>query len=93
MKKIIPVLTEKSLNNAKEGKYTFWVDRLWSKPKIAVEIAKLYDIEVKNVKTINYKKLRKRNHLGRYREIPSRKKAIISLKGKGKIDIFETKSK
>lgn len=92
MKKIIPVLTEKSLIDAKDGKYTFWVDSSWNKPKIATQIANLYDIEVESVRTINYKKIRKRNYLGRYKEIPSRKKAIISLKGKGKIDIFETKS-
>lgn len=91
MKKIIPILTEKSLNNAKEGRYTFWVDNLWNKHKISEEIAKLYNVEVGSVKTINYKKIRRRNYLGRFKEIPSRKKAMVSLKGKGKIDIFETK--
>lgn len=93
MKKIVPILTEKTLNNAKEGKYTFWVDRSWNKHKIAIELGRLFDVEVDSVKTMNYKSLRKRNYLGRYKEIPSRKKTIISLKGKGKIDIFESKSK
>lgn len=93
MKKIVPILTEKSLNDAKEGKYTFWVDNSWNKHKIATEIKRIFDVEIKSVKTINYKRTRKRNYLGRYKEFPSRKKAIISIKGKGKIDIFETKSK
>jgi large subunit ribosomal protein L23 len=93
MKKIIPLLTEKTLNDAKERKFTFWVDNSWNKYKIAQKIAELYKVEIKSVRTINYKKVRRRNHLGRYRVIPSRKKAIVSLKGKGKIDIFETKSK
>jgi large subunit ribosomal protein L23 len=93
MKKIVPILTEKTLADAKEGKYTFWVDRSWNKHKIADEIERLFDVEVGDVRTINYRKIRKRNYLGRYKEIPSRKKTIIGLKGKGKIDIFESKGK
>ena len=93
MKKITPILTEKSLSDAKDGKYTFWVDNSWGKYKIAKEIVALYDVEIKSVRTLNYKKIHKRNYMGRYREISSRKKAIVTLKGKGKIDLFETKSK
>lgn len=93
MKKITPVLTEKSLIDAKQGKYTFWVDNSWTKHQIAIEIAKLYSVEVKSVKTINYRGTRKRNYLGRYKIVPSKKKAIITLIGKGKIEIFESKGK
>ncbi|MBN1168718.1 50S ribosomal protein L23 [Candidatus Woesebacteria bacterium] len=92
MKKIIPILTEKTLNEAKEGRYAFWVDNSWNKYKISEAISKLYSVDIKSVRTVNYKKLQKRNYMGRYKKIPSRKKALVTLKGKGKIDIFESKS-
>jgi large subunit ribosomal protein L23 len=88
---IKPLLTEKSLDDAKNGKYTFWVDRIWNKHKIAEVISKTFEVTVTSVRTINYKQSIRKNYLGRKRKMTGGKKAIVTLSGKGKIDLFESK--
>lgn len=90
---IKPILTEKSLKEAKSGKYSFWVGKNISKYKIGGLIEKLFDVTVKKVRTINYKGEIKRTNMGKIKRIMPRKKAIITLAGKGKIDLFESKKK
>jgi len=91
--KITPILTEKSLNRAKEGIYSFWVLPVLTKNQIAKVISERYDVVVKKVKTLNYKKTIKRNWKGRVSVRPAIKKALVYLKGDKKIDIFEVESK
>ncbi len=91
--KIIPVLTEKSLAQAKEGNYTFWVDRKLNKNQIRKLIEEVFGVQVTRVRTINVRGEIKRTFRGRKIVIKPRKKAIVTLKGKEKIDLFETKKK
>ncbi len=91
MTKLIPVLTEKSLDEAKKGNYTFWVDRTWNKHKIRGVVNEVFEVNAVKVRTINYVGRVKKDFRGKKKVIKPRKKAIVTLKGKEKIDLFETK--
>lgn len=86
-----PVLTEKSLDNAKKGKYTFWADPNATKYTVKRLIEEIFEVKVATVKTSNYKKSVRKNFKGNKVTEAARKKCIVTLKGKDKIDIFETK--
>ena len=90
---IKPILTEKSLSLAKDGKYSFWVDKNLIKSQIKKLMEDVFGVHVTSVKTINYKGGIKTNLRKRKIKIPERKKAIIALKEGEKIDLFETKKK
>ncbi|PIP57613.1 50S ribosomal protein L23 [Candidatus Woesebacteria bacterium CG22_combo_CG10-13_8_21_14_all_39_10] len=89
--KVTPILTEKSLNVAKEGKYTFVVDVGLNKLEIAKLINSIYAVHVKSVRTLNYKAGEKRNVRGRKVNIKAFKKAVVTLGKDEKIDAFEVK--
>lgn len=91
--KLIPVLTEKSIRMAKDGSYTFRVDSSLTKSVIKVLIEDTFGVNVKNVRTIKEHGGVKRTWRGRKRETMPSKKAIVSLKGKDKIDLFEEATK
>jgi large subunit ribosomal protein L23 len=91
--KIIPVLTEKSLNLAQEGKYTFWVETSLTKNEIRSLINKVFNVHTKEVRTVNYKSGQRKNYRGRKVSIHGRKKAIVTLSKDEKIDLFEKKGK
>jgi large subunit ribosomal protein L23 len=88
-----PVLTEKSLSEAKKGNYTFWVGRGLTKNQIKRLVAEVFGVTVVNVRTINLRGEKKKTLRGRIRIIKPRKKAIVTLKEKEKIDLFEEKKK
>ena len=89
--KVTPILTEKSLNLAKDGKYTFVVDVGLNKLEIIKLINSIYGVHVKTVRTLNYKSGEKRNVRGRKVSIKAFKKAIATLTKDEKIDAFEVK--
>jgi large subunit ribosomal protein L23 len=89
--KLIPILTEKSLELAKDGKYTFWVDRNSTKPQVKKLVSDIFNVAVANVRTINLAGETKRTMAGKKKIIKPRKKAVVTLKGKDKIDLFEEK--
>ena len=89
--KVTPILTEKSLNLAKDGKYTFVVDVGLNKLEIIKLINSIYGVHVKTVRTLNYKSGEKRNARGRKVSIKAFKKAIATLAKDEKIDAFEVK--
>lgn len=91
MIKLTPVITEKSMNLATTGSYTFYVDKSLTKGQIKEAVEKTFSVEVNRVRTINSKGLVKKNAYGKKIVVKSRKKAIVTLKGSGKIDLFETK--
>jgi len=91
--KLIPVLTEKSLRNAKEGIYTFRVDSSLTKHVIRKLIEETFGVNVTKVRTIKEQGRIKKNYRGQRREIMPSKKAMVSLKGKEKIDLFEEATK
>lgn len=87
-----PVYTEKSLRDAKNGVYTFWIDPALTKGQIKSMIAKSFEVVVNSVKTLNYKKEVKRNMRGNKIVRSAMKKALVTL-SKGKIELFEESKK
>jgi len=90
--KITPILTEKSLKEAKNGHYTFWVSPSLRKEEIRALVERVFEVKVGDVHTMNFKEERKRNSRGQTQTLKARKKAVVSLK-EGKIEIFEEKGK
>ncbi len=86
---ITPIFTEKSLKLAKIGKYSFWVGRTAGKAGIKAEIAKLFGVHVIGIRTISTPPEAGRNARGVKFATVRNKKAIITLKDKEKIDLFE----
>ena len=93
MMKLIPVLTEKSLKEAENGKYTFWVGLTAKKTKIKYDVENIFGVKVMSIKTAKKAGKKKKNYKGRIRNVKPRKKAIVTLKGKDKIDLFEPDKK
>lgn len=91
MIKIKPVITEKSLSEAKKGNYTFYLARDLNKEQIKKLIGETFGVDVLKVRTINLKTKRKKNFRGRIQILKPRKKAIVTLKENQKIDLFEEK--
>jgi large subunit ribosomal protein L23 len=87
-----PVISEKSMDEAQRGKYTFAVADDASKIQIAAAVAELFKVEVVgvNVMTTKSKVLRgrfTRNRVGG-RSTPWRK-AVVTLAPGQKIEFFE----
>lgn len=91
--RLTPVLTEKSLKLAKEGYYTFWVGKDMDKGAVKRTVETIFGVHVTSVKTLNFRGGRKKNLRGQFQKVKSRKKALVSLKGEEKIDLFEEKKK
>lgn len=89
--KLTPILTEKSLAEAKKGHYTFWAGFGMDKNQIRKLVEKVFEVHVVAIRTINLKGGEKRNFKGQEQKIKNRKKAIVDLKGDEKIDVFEGK--
>jgi large subunit ribosomal protein L23 len=84
-----PVVTERSMDDMAEKKYTFEVDVKANKAEIKKAIEKIFDVKVKKVNTMHVKGKLKRQglHVGRR---PNRKKAIVTLTPDSKeIEFFE----
>ncbi len=73
-----PVITEKSGVLGQNGKYVFKVDHRANKTEIKLAIEKIFNVHVKEVKTMNIKPKKKR--VGRYSGLTNKyKKAIVEL--------------
>jgi len=86
-----PLITEKTLTLAREGKYTFQVDKQASKKAVAGAIGKFFQVKVKKVWLLKVRGKKKRSLTARGKIIkkPDWKKAIVQLKKGEKIDFFE----
>ena len=75
---IAPVITEKSNDILREGKYTFKVNRNATKVEIAKAVEKLFEVKVLKVNTISVKGKKKRvgYHTGKTSDW---KKAIVTI--------------
>ncbi len=87
-----PVISEKStLLNEVSGRYVFEVDTKASKPEIKEAIETLFDVQVKEIRTLilhgKYKRMR--NNIVK---MPAKKKAIVSLAKGQRIDLFQTQT-
>ena len=72
-----PVVSEKSYGLLDEQKYTFEVDPNANKTEIKLAVEKVFKVKVADVNTLNRKGKR-----------PDTKRAIVTLKGDDRIDIF-----
>jgi len=86
--KLRPVLTDKSMDEAKKGNYTFFVERNMNKRQIRKMIEEIFEVSVVKVRTMNVAGEVKRTNMGKKRIIKPKKKAIVTLEGKDKIDLF-----
>jgi large subunit ribosomal protein L23 len=86
---IRPIITEKSMRDMEENKYTFAVDKSANKIEIKRAVEELFDVKVEKVNVINYtgKIRRMGRNVGRK---PNWKKAFVKLKeGSKRIEFFE----
>lgn len=84
-----PVVTEQSMNDMAEGKYTFVVDKKANKTEIKNAVEKIFDVKVSKVNTINMTGKLKRMGMNIGRR-PSWKKAVVTLTEDSKgIEFFE----
>lgn len=75
---IKPVITEKSMDNLAQGKYTFKVAKDSNKAEIARAIEELFNVQVVKVNTMNVRGRAKR--VGRFSgKTASWKKAIVTI--------------
>lgn len=86
---IKPIVTEKSMENMAEKKYTFKVDKRANKVEIRNAVEEIFDVKVEKVNTMNMRGKKKR--MGRYEgRRPDWKKAIVKLTEDSKeIEFFE----
>lgn len=86
---IRPIITERSMDNLQNGKYTFEVAKDANKVEIAKAVETLFNVKVAKVNTISCKPKQKR--MGRNTGFTSAwKKAIVTLKeGEKTIEFFE----
>lgn len=89
---IKPVLTEKALQLASIGKFTFLVPTSFTKFQIKHEIGRIYGVNVREVATSAKKALKSTNLRRQIVKVGATKKAIVKLSDGQKIDAFiETK--
>lgn len=87
---ISPIITEKSMNDAAAGKFTFKVAKSANKNQIKMEVQSRYSVDVVGVSTSILKG--KKQRVGAKREeknIGNIKKAIVQVKAGQKIGLFD----
>ena len=86
-----PVVSEKSYALLDEGVYTFVVDHRATKTEIRQAVESIFSVRVANVNTLNRKGKRKRNRrTGTFGSRSDAKRAIVTLAGDDRIDLFES---
>lgn len=87
---IRPLITEKALRLAREGKYSFEVAKDANKMEIKSAIERLFRVRVDKVHTMNIKGKSRTMFWGKRTTGRTKdwKKAIVTLK-EGKIEVFE----
>ncbi|HEV2339578.1 MAG TPA: 50S ribosomal protein L23 [Patescibacteria group bacterium] len=92
MKNVIirPIITEKSMNQAGKGKYTFHVANTATKQDIKASVEKFFTVDVLAVATMNNKGGSIRTGVRRVEKKRQHwKKAIVTIKAGQKITLFE----
>ena len=85
---IRPLITEKTTQLMADGKYTFVVDKRADKTQIGKAVAKVFNVHVKGVNTVNVTGKKKR--MGRTEgKRADYKKAIVTLAPGESIEFFE----
>lgn len=83
-----PVITERSMQMIKIGKYTFKVAKNSDKRKIKKAVKDKFGVDAVSVATIIVKPTKK-NVNRREITVPAFKKAIVKIKSGQKIDLFD----
>lgn len=87
---IKPIITEKSMNEAAKGKFTFEVAKSATKPEISLAVKESFKVNPIGVQTITVKGTTKKSMKTRKTIKKSdTKKAIVRLKNGEKIDLFD----
>jgi large subunit ribosomal protein L23 len=88
---IKPVVSEKSYALLDAGVYTFFVHPDANKIQIRDSIEEIFGVKVARVNTLNRMGKRKRNRRQMtFGKRPDTKRAIVTLKGDDRIDVFES---
>lgn len=93
---VAPVVTEKTTAQMERSLYTFVVNVKSNKHEIVRAVEALWDVTVKDVRTMRYAGRAKRALLGRMAKNPqagrvaSYKKAVVQLADGDEIDFYET---
>jgi large subunit ribosomal protein L23 len=86
---ISPIVSEKSYAAVQNKQYSFYIDPRVEKGEVKKAIEKVFNVKVLKVNTINVKSKPKR--LGKSSGFSSkRKKAIVTVSEKDKIEFFES---
>jgi large subunit ribosomal protein L23 len=87
---IRPIITERTMEQMEDRRYTFQVMKTANKPEIKEAIEKVFDVKVATVHTMNM--FGKRRRVGRsIGKSPDWKKAIVTLTADSKsIEFFES---
>ncbi len=88
-----PIISEKTMKLAEEGRYTFRVERGMNKFQIKRLVEDVFGVHVTSINTLKIGGELRRSIRGRKRFVQPTKKAIVRLKDKEKIELFETKKK
>lgn len=84
-----PVISEMSMDQAAEKKYTFIVDKNATKDQIKKSISDIFEVDIKSINVMNRKGKLKRQGAKAGRR-PDTKKAIVTLTEDSKaIEFFE----
>ncbi len=92
---IAPVITEKTTDQMEASTYTFIVSNQANKIEIGNAVEKLWDVTVKDVRTMRYAGKAKRAAMGRMSKNqgkgrrPSFKKAVVQLAEGDYIELYE----
>ena len=86
-----PVVSEKSYGLIDDGVYTFIVHPQANKTEIRQAVESIFDVRVASVNTLNRKGKRKRQRRqATYGKRPDTKRAIVTLVGDDRIELFES---
>ena len=87
---LAPVVSEKSYALIEQGVYTFKVHPSASKPEIHDAVESIWGVKVVKVNTLNRPGKRKRNRRSfTFGKRPDTKRAIVTLAGDDRIEMFE----
>lgn len=87
---IKPLVTEKSMAEMENNKYTFQVAKNATKPEIKSAVEEIFNVKVEKVTTMNVRGKKKRQGAN-FGFTPSWKKAIVKLKeGSNTIEFFDS---
>jgi ribosomal protein L23 len=87
-----PIFTEKSMNQAKNGMYSFWVLPEFTKGQVKKFLEDTLNVKIAKILTQNYKKSVVRTARGTRKTIKAMKKILVTLKS-GKIEMFDVENK